>query len=134
MRHAVVILSMVACYACGSSGNQPTETIGTVAPTATLVDRVWMRSDSTGLPGVMRIFLSDGTLVIDSCWETYQLAAWRAESGSTLIWQEASAEIQATVVYLDATKLILRLSLASGIQEEHYRLAPVPYICPDMPR
>ena len=134
MRHAVFILAMVACWACTSSGNQPPETTGAAAPTATLVDRVWMRSDTTGLPGVVRIFLSDGTFVMDSCWETYQLATWRAESDRTIVWQESSAEIRATIVDLNPTKLMLRLSLASGTQHEHYLLAPVPYICPDMRR
>src|SRR5262249_2272062 len=38
-----------------------------------LTNRVWMRSDSTGLPGVTRIFLSDSTLLMDSCWETYRV-------------------------------------------------------------
>ena len=134
MPHAVVILAAVACWGCGSGGNQPPETTGTAGPTAALVDRVWARSDSTGLPGVMRIFLSDGTLVMDSCWETYQLATWRAESDSTVVWREASIEIRATVLELDPTKLVLRLSLASGTQDEHYLVASVPYICPDMRR
>ena len=99
-----------------------------------LTNRVWARSDSTALPGVMRIFLSDGTLLMDSCWETYRLCPWRMESDGTLLWQEDAAEIRAAIVRVDAGDLVLRLHLVSGDQEEHYRLASVPYVCPDMKR
>lgn len=92
------------------------------------------RSDSTGLPGVMRIFLGDGTLVMDSCWETYQIVRWRAESDSIVAWQEGTAEVRAKVLELVGEKLVLRVDLVDGSQEEHYRAARVPYLCPDMPR
>ena len=134
MRHAAIILAVVACWGCRSGGTQPPGTTGTPGPTAVFVDHVWARSDSTGLPGVMHIFLSDGTLVMDSCWETYQLATWRAESDSTVVWQEGSAEIRATILELDRAKLVLRLALASGTLDEHYQAASAPYICPDMRR
>src|SRR5690606_3675735 len=42
-----------------------------------LTNRVWVKEDDGGLPGVMRIFLSDGTLVQDSCWETHRLSEWK---------------------------------------------------------
>ena len=82
----------------------------------------------------MRVFLADGTLLMDSCWETYQLVKWRAESDSVIAWQEGTAEIRARVMSLKADELVLRLELADGSQEERYRPATVPYLCPDMPR
>jgi len=99
-----------------------------------LADRVWVRSDSTGLPGVMRIFLSDSTLVMDSCWETYRLARWQMESDSTLRWQEDAADIRATIRSLHDKELVLLVSLRNGSEEQHYTAAPVPYVCPDMKR
>jgi hypothetical protein len=104
------------------------------AAASSLVDRVWVRSDSTGLPGVMRVFLSDSTLVIDSCWETYRLARWRMESDSTLRWQEDASDIRATIRSLHHKELVLLVSLRNGSEEQHYAAGPVPYVCPDMKR
>ncbi len=82
----------------------------------------------------MRIFLADGTLVMDSCWETYRLATWRWESDRVLVWQEDAMEVRAEVVQVGPEDLVLRLALAGGSQDEHYRAAAVPYLCPDMKR
>lgn len=98
-------------------------------------DKVWVRSDSTELPGVMRVFLSDGTLVMDSCWETHRLAKWRALPAGAIAWDEDGAEIKASVVEASDAVLVLRLALVGGeTTEERYRKAEVPYVCPDMPR
>jgi hypothetical protein len=99
-----------------------------------LVDRAWTRSDSTDLPGILRIFLSDGTLLMDSCWETYRLSRWRRESATTLVWQEDASEIRAEIVGLTGEELVLRLELRGGSEEQRYRAATVPFLCPDMPR
>jgi hypothetical protein len=104
------------------------------AAASPLADRVWVRSDSTGLPGVMRIFLSDSTLVMDSCWETYRLARWHLESDSTLRWQEDAADIRATIRSLHDKELVLAVSLRSGSEEQHYTASAGPYVCPDMKR
>jgi hypothetical protein len=97
-----------------------------------LTGRVWARADSTGLPGVMLIFLGDGTLVMDSCWETYRLARWQRESDSTLRWQEDAADIRATIRTLTDSVLVLALHLRDGSETQRYIAAPVPYLCPDM--
>jgi hypothetical protein len=104
------------------------------AAASSLADRVWVRSDSTGLPGVMRIFLSDSTLVMDSCWETYRLARWQLESDSTLRWREDAADIRATIRSLHDKELVLLVSLRNGSEEQHYTASPIPYVCPDMKR
>ena len=104
------------------------------AAAISLADRVWVRSDSTGLPGVMRIFLSDSTLVMDSCWETYRLARWQLESDNVLRWREDAADIRATIRSLHANELVLLVSLRNGSEEQHYTAAAVPYVCPDMKR
>src|SRR5262245_13035977 len=75
---AVVAFLGVAAFGCGTSP-PPTRNAGGVAHDSTatvlarLTSRVWARADAIGPPGVMRVFLPNGTLVIDSCWETYRL-------------------------------------------------------------
>ncbi len=98
-----------------------------------LVNRVWVRADAD-LPGVMRIFLDDGTLVMDSCWETHRLAPWTSPAPDQLVWQEDTAQIKATVLTVTLRELVLRLELSDGPREEHYTAATVPYLCPDMPK
>ena len=98
-----------------------------------LLNRVWVRSDAdNNLPGPMQIFLGDGTLVTDSCWETYRLSKWQQVSDSAISWDEDGMTINADVTSLTATELVLSLKLGSDIQEQRYVTATVPYVCPDM--
>lgn len=100
-----------------------------------LTDRVWVRADATDdLPGVMRIFLSDGTLVMDSCWETHRLAPWTQVSETAIRWNEDGMDINAEVVAVSDSELVLKLALGSDTVEERYQPATVPYLCPDMPK
>jgi hypothetical protein len=82
----------------------------------------------------MRVFLADGTLIDDSCWETYRLSEWTMESDSTLRWQEDASEIRADILTLNEEALTLRLRLTSGTEEQRFVPATMPYVCPDMPR
>lgn len=99
-------------------------------PRSPLTDRVWMRSDSTGMPGAMRVFLSDGTLLLDSCWETYRLERWTLEADSAIRWSEDGRNIRASIVSLADDGLVLRVNGES----QPYEAASVPYLCPDMVR
>jgi hypothetical protein len=100
-----------------------------------LTDRVWVKAGDDGsLPGVIKIFLSDGTLVQDSCWETHRLSAWHAGEDMSLSWNEDGMEIKAEVVTLTADELVLSLKLMGGDVEERYTPATVPYVCPDIPK
>ena len=98
-----------------------------------LVDRVWTKADGD-LPGVMKIFLSDGTLVQDSCWETHRLSAWELTSDTALKWNEDGMDINADIVSLTDAELVLSLKLGNDAVEEKYVTATVPYVCPDMPK
>lgn len=139
---SALALSLLLSTACRSrpESREPIENLPGAVPAhhpaaaSSLVDRVWVRSDSTGLPGVMRAFLSDSTLIMDSCWETYRLARWQMESDSTLRWQEDASDIRATIRSLHDKELVLRVSLRNGSEEQHYTASPVPYVCPDMKR
>ena len=98
-------------------------------------NRVWVQADeNSDLPGVMKIFLSDGTLVFDSCWETHRLSNWTMAGDTDLIWNEDGMDIPAKIVSVTATDLHLQLTLGSDTVDEHYVAATVPYVCPDMPK
>lgn len=128
----VLVVALLCCGACRTSP----------ATSELLVNRAWTAEDpgwtagstnSEGWPGVLRIFLSNGTLVEDSCWDHYWLSTWRMESEHTLNWREGEKEIAAEVVLLNDKELVLRVNLPDGSQEEHYYSAPVPYACTDAP-
>jgi hypothetical protein len=82
----------------------------------------------------MKIFLSDGTLVQDSCWETHRLDTWELTSDTAIRWNEDGMEINADIVSLSDAELVLSLKLGTNAQEEKYVAATVPYLCPDVPR
>jgi len=98
-----------------------------------LLNRVWVRADDTGLPGPMQIFLEDGTLVTDSCWEVYRLSNWQQVSETAISWVEDGITIDADIASLSETELVLRLNLIGGdVSEQRYVLADVPFVCPDV--
>lgn len=124
---AVVCLAATMCAGCENDS----EAVNTERNL--IIDRVWVRTDATVPPGAKRVFLSDGTLVSDSCWETYRLSSWQLRPGGTLIWREDEADIRAEIVESTDTALVLRLLLVDGEKLEHYEAASVPYVCPDIP-
>ena len=98
-----------------------------------LLNRVWVRSDAdSALPGPMQIFLADGTLVSDSCWETYRLSKWQQVSDTSISWDEDGMTINADIASIDGDQMVLNLKLGSEVQEQRFVSAKVPYVCPDM--
>ncbi len=95
------------------------------------VGKTWISTDPTAAANTLRIFLPDGTLVMGSCTEPYRLASWRSMGAQRIEWREDTARIQAEVSYPRPNQLQLRLRLRSEIKDEHYRLATVPFVCPD---
>ena len=95
------------------------------------VGKTWVSVDPAAPLGTIRIFLPDGTLVMDSCFETYRLARWEAIDDRRVAWQEDTARIEAEVDETTAGELRLRLQLTQEIKEERYRAATVPFVCPD---
>lgn len=98
-----------------------------------LLNKVWVRADADpALPGPMQIFLGDGTLVSDSCWETYRLSTWQQVSDSAISWDEDGMTINADIASVSDSELVLSLKLGSDVQEQRFVTATVPYVCPDM--
>ncbi|MEO7276057.1 MAG: hypothetical protein ABIX28_25870 [Vicinamibacterales bacterium] len=96
------------------------------------VGKTWMATDPSPAPGTFRIFLADGTLVMDSCGETYRLASWRSVGPQRVEWREDTERIEAEVSQPSPNRLRLRLRLRDGgRKDEQYQLAKVPYVCPE---
>jgi hypothetical protein len=95
------------------------------------VGRTWLSTDASASPGTLRIFLVDGTLLMDSCGETYRLSKWRSLGPRRIAWTEDGARIEAEVSQPRSGELRLRLHLRTEIKDERYRLATVPSTCPD---
>lgn len=141
MRQLAPLIVAMLCAACGKAADAPAAATaadaspshGRVAEDA-LMNKVWILADDDGRPGVMRVFLSDGVLIQDSCWETYRLSDWRRTGENALAWSEDGVEIEAKIDTLSANALTLRLRLRSEEKVERYRVAVSPYVCPDMPR
>jgi len=95
-------------------------------------DKVWVRAGEDGTPGAMQVFLSDGTLVTDSCWETYRLSDWKMVDEHNLLWNEDGIDIGAEIVSVSASELVLKLAIEGGMQQR-FVAAAVPSLSPDMP-
>ncbi len=143
MTSKAALFALLAMWGVGSAACLPAfaEEVAASAVTGSekttrpgLTDRVWTRLEDAGRPGVMRIFLSDGTLVQDSCWETHRLSAWELTSETSLKWNEDGIDITADIISLADTELVLSLNLRTETVEEKYIAAPVPYLCPDIPK
>jgi hypothetical protein len=151
MRRILVVIAILASGACErgpapvatppptapastpASPSPAQETVAGAAATPAFADRVWLRSDPGSAPGAIQVFASDGTLLADSCFETYRLSQWRVEGDRELAWSEGGIEIRAAIVSVDANELVLRVGPGGG-EDQHFRAATVPYVCPDMPR
>lgn len=139
MTSKAALFALLAMWGVGSTACLPAFAEDSATETASrtskpgLVDRVWTKTDGD-LPGVMKIFLSDGTLVQDSCWETHRLSPWELTSDATLTWNEDGMDIVADIVSLTDAELVLSLKLGTDAVEEKYAAANVPYVCPDVPK
>lgn len=97
-----------------------------------LLNRVWVQQGhASDMPGTMHIFLSDGTLVSDSCWETYRLSKWQQISDTEISWDEDGMTISADITSVTNEELVLSLKLVGGVEEQRFAPAEVPYVCPD---
>src|SRR5688572_25525680 len=110
-RHILSLIAILLLCSCGgTSTNAPApEAAGEAAPM--FVGKAWLSVDPSAAPGTLRSFLPDGTLIMDSCFETYRLARWRTVADGVVEWNEDGAEIQAEVAKSTPEELELRLKL-----------------------
>jgi hypothetical protein len=145
MTTKAALFALLALWGVGSSlparaedvtADDPAKTAQTEPSSAEsgLTNRVWTKSETGDLPGVIRIFLTDGTLVQDSCWETHRLSQWKMVADKKLTWNEDGTDINADIVTLGPNELVLAVNLPGGAVEERYTSATVPYVCPDLPK
>ena len=136
------ILALMSVWGIGTCATLPASAQDDATEDATddagerenpLLNKVWVRADADpSLPGPMQIFLGDGTLVSDSCWETYRLSKWQQVSDTAISWDEDGMTINADIASLSDTELVLNLKLGSDVQEQRFTVAEAPYVCPDM--
>ncbi|RYE80045.1 MAG: hypothetical protein EOP19_19410 [Hyphomicrobiales bacterium] len=143
MTSKTALFALLAMWGVGSFADAPAmaEEAGTEARAdqtplkRSFTNRVWVKAEADdSLPGQMVIFLSDGTLVQDSCWETHRLSNWTMSGDAELSWNEDGMDIPASIVSVSSTELHLQLTLGSDKVDQHYVAATVPYVCPDMPK
>lgn len=115
-----ILLTVVCGAGCGASRQEQP-----------FVAKTWLSSERSAAEGTIRVFLPDGTLLMDSCGETYRLARWTPIDERRIAWEEDGARIEADVTQTAADLLELRLHLRSEVKVERYRLAQVPFVCPD---
>jgi hypothetical protein len=144
MDKAAAILALMTAWGVGACGTMPAsaqeadpvaEESSDTDESNPLLNRVWvMQGDASALPGVMHIFLADGTLVSDSCWETYRLSTWQQVSDTEISWDEDGMTINADITSVSESELVLNLKLVGGAEEHRFAPAEVPYVCPDIPK
>jgi hypothetical protein len=120
---AVAACSRLPDVAMPGAGNERTADF--------LENRVWLDTGADAAPGTLRAFVSDGTLVMTSCAETYRLAPWRWVEGGTLVWEEDGENIRADVALVGRDELVLVLDLPDGSVSRRYAAAQSPVVCPD---
>jgi hypothetical protein len=120
----------VALAGCGA----PAATNSPAQSTPTFAGKLWLSSDAAAAAGTLLVFLPNGTLLMDSCGETYRLARWQPIDDRHIAWQEDTARIEAEITDLSDERLQLRLRLVNEFKEQSYRLATVPFVCPDLPK
>jgi hypothetical protein len=107
---------------------------GDESPTARLVNTVWKVTAPAGRArGSFYIFLSDGTLVMTSCVETYRLATWRSDAaGRIAIAEDEAVKYEAEILEIQDRQARLRLDLRNERIELTLHAADAPYVCPDL--
>jgi hypothetical protein len=133
-RFAAVPVALVVVLVLALAGCLPAWRADDGGMARLLENRVWIDTGADAAPGALLAFLSDGTLLMTSCVETYRLASWRWARGPVLMWQEDGRTLLAEIVLVGPDELALVTEVADGSLSRRYRAAEVPVVCPDLPR
>jgi hypothetical protein len=93
------------------------------------IGRVWISTTPGTARGSILVFLPDRTVLMDSCFETFRVSQWGVV-GDHIRWIEDTIPIEAKVTMVGKDEM--RLEAPGHVKS--FVAAPVPYVCPDMPR
>jgi len=133
-RRAMALAALVLLAGCSRLGLPGVALPGSGGDDARrlVVDRVWVDTDPDAPRGTLLAFLSNGTLVMTSCGETYRLAPWRWVEGSTLVWDEDGAFLRAEVAGAERRTMVLLVEVGDETVTRTFRAAEPPEVCPDL--
>ncbi len=124
----IIVLAMLAAAGCTQRESSPrgsTATTGGQPPAAalaTFVNRVWVVAESDHVaPGELRVFLSEGTLVMASSHGTPAFGAWTYQEGRLTITEEG---LKYDVVILELTEDAFRIRIHGPGKPIEIRFAP----------
>lgn len=136
---AMTLGALVALTGCERSQQQAASSTPPPEPEAgadyglpPFVGKIWRSTSLKHAPGTIRIFLPNGTMLMDSCFETYRIVEWGVISEDTIRWREELVPIEAR--YTQPNEYSLRLTIKGRDEDEVFVLVDEPYVCPDMPR
>jgi hypothetical protein len=122
MRHSTIMTSTVrraaraiaavlalAGAACSDRGAVPPATTRAPAPKPTFVNKVWRVASSSSIePGMLYVFLSDGTLVIASPHGTPSLGSWKpAGDGLTMVEEGIPYKVDVLKLSADEFRIMI---------------------------
>jgi hypothetical protein len=135
MLRAGLVLVLLAAAGCARLG-VPTPAFpgsGNKGMAELVENRVWIDQDSAAPQGSLRAFLSDGTLVMTSCTETYRLSPWRWVEGATLVWEEDGRVLRAEVAMVERDDMGMVIDIGDGERlTQRFKAAKAPVVCPDL--
>lgn len=133
MRGAIIGAVLVAA-AC-SRGGPPAPVLPGLSPGAAgeaeITDRVWLDTTPGAPEGAFIAFLSDGTMIADSCGELWRLSPWRRVDPTTVVWEEDGVTIRATIAVAGPGQLALLIGdgrEGGGISRQFIAAEP-PMVC-----
>jgi hypothetical protein len=137
LRAAPLLVALLALAGCARLGI-PTPAIpgsGNKGMAELVENRVWIDESPDAPRGSLRAFLTDGTLVMTSCTETYRLSPWRWVEGGTLVWEEDGRVLRAEVALVERDVMGMVVDLGNDERlTQRFRAAKAPVVCPDLAR
>ena len=108
---------------------------------ASLFSHIWRvtKAPSPPAPGSIFIFLANGTLLENSCNETYRIATWTIDKASPRelsVVEDQQLAFTANITELSNSALTMQKHLVRSkeIQEVAFTAVEGEYVCPDLPK
>jgi hypothetical protein len=130
------VFSLTLAVAACSGGSERTDQAPPPAPPVSFVNKVWRVASSSGVePGMLYVFLSDGTLVVSSPHGTPALGTWK-QDGSGLTMIEGGLSYKVNVLKLSADEFRIMINNPGSAVEIAFAPADQPAAAakPSVPR